>query len=199
MVKQDYAEKLRQLLCDFNQYSSIGGFTDKTNTTMSNYLKTFLLNNPDLVLPPILKNCKCTHWIQVNCYIVNDLTREIITIGNCCINKFAIKHKCATCNKVFKRYKNAICTDCEKAVKKEISDKKKADRQLKKTADDFEKLKKKADKQKFKFGKHKHSTFGHVASTNDQSYFKWCWNKNNYEPNNMFEPVVEYYEKYMMM
>lgn len=169
--KVNYHEKLKNKLGDFNKYSSIGGYTDKTNTKMNNYMKAFNLDN-DIKWPEISNYCICSHWILKQCYIQNIETKEILVVGDCCINKFNIKKKCIECNQNHGRTKFNICKNCEDKKKEEL---KKA-KILKKKEKELQKEIDKYDNKILKFSKYKYKTYKYVYD-NHLDFIEWCYKK----------------------
>jgi hypothetical protein len=169
--KVDYHQKLKDKLGDFNQYAEIGRYTDKTNSKMNNYMKAFYLDN-NIVWPEISNNCACGHWIIKQCYIQHIETKEIIVVGDCCINKFKIKKKCIECNQNHGRTKFNICKNCEDKRKEELKESK----ILQKKEKELEKEIEKYDNKILKFSKHKYKTYKYIYD-NHLDFIEWCYKK----------------------
>ena len=188
---------------EFHEFVNVGGYKSKNKKKNHPDHQIIIKNNKllafeealDIVKPASTGHCSCGHKIKYDFFVYHPINKTCHIVGSCCIKKFEIATKCSNCNVVHGRTKFSLCVDCDKDNKKAAILERKAVKKAEKEAKLKDVEKNKLGKQKFKFGMHKHKLFSEVAI----SYFKWCWNKNNYEPNNMFEPVVEYYEKYMMM
>jgi len=150
-----YHKILLEKLVNLSDYEYLGGYTNKSNTIMNNYMKCFSKQGVDY--PKLKYVCECTHWIKQNCYVRNIHTKEILVIGNCCINHFKIKKKlCTSCNEEHKRTKSNICINCEKHLKK------------------VDKLR----STKINFGKYKGYSIGYVEE-NDFDYLKYIYDNQD--------------------
>ena len=202
---KSYNEILKEKLGDFNNYIPIGGYTDKTNTKKSNYMKAFE-ENENIKFPEYSNNCICTHWIKTQCYIMHIKTKEIYIVGNCCIKRFNIKKKCINCNGLHNRTKFNICAKCEKKQKEDIRENKKKEkediRENKKKEKEKIKLKYKYELKKTKlenkeitFGKYKYKTIKYLFD-NDISYIHWCISQSKKDDSPIFKDIVKYYQEY---
>ena len=80
---------------------------------------------------PHTEKCICGHDIKENCWLINEVTKDVIdiapVIGNCCIKNFFPElkiRKCDICDVSHSRWKYSICKECEKKKKNRIREKK---------------------------------------------------------------------------
>lgn len=90
----------------------------KTTLTRNSHLNYWLTTNPNTPLPDKTHNCICGHPIIENCYIENIHSKEILILGNCCINRFVEKkgRTCKICGASHKRRLIDRCFDCSVGV-----------------------------------------------------------------------------------
>ena len=71
----------------------------------------------------IQERCVCNTKIQQQCYIIQRDTKEVIIVGNCCIEKFQLKGRtCGICHAIHRNTSDNYCNDCRiknKAEEKE--------------------------------------------------------------------------------
>tara|TARA_R100001463_G_scaffold134493_1_gene196731 strand:- start:250 stop:783 length:534 start_codon:yes stop_codon:yes gene_type:complete len=68
-------------------------------------------------IPALVSECVCTHDIEENCWIWNEKTNEVITIGNECVKKFLPEgngkvKRCGKCFKQNRKRKSNFCDEC---------------------------------------------------------------------------------------
>lgn len=163
-TKEKHFEILKAKLGDFNQYADIGGYL--TGNIKDNYMLSF--ERDGVVYPEIVEACLCEHWIKINRYIWHLETKQIYTLGSCCIKHFNIKKQCIECNAVHNRSKYNFCNSCENIRKFKERDLKKTERELAKYG-----------KKRVRFGKYKHLKTVYEVFVEDPEYYAWCVEKHN--------------------
>lgn len=169
---------------DLTKYEYMGEYTDKTNQKMNAYMLNMVREG--VIYPSLEFNCVCTHWIRVNCYIRHIETKEMFTIGNCCIKRFGIVKKCSVCHDKHTRTKYNICKKCEDHINHAV----KMDKLRIKNLEKLKSLKSSYESKIIKFGKYKNCTLKELLD--DTDYVKWCLKtyEINYSP--IFAPLIEY-------
>ena len=70
----------------------------------------------------IESRCVCNTRIQQQCYIINRDTKEVVVLGNCCIEKLNLSGRtCGLCHAKHRNRSDNYCSPCRK--KKEDHDK----------------------------------------------------------------------------
>ena len=71
-------------------------------------------------LPEHVNECLCGHYIEENCYIIDEVRRpdQVIILGNCCIKKFIVKsgRTCKICGNSHRNRKVDKCNECRKGT-----------------------------------------------------------------------------------
>jgi hypothetical protein len=81
-----------------------------------NYFRLFFkdkLDKDNSWYIPYSSHCVCGHYIEENCYIINN-TGRILILGNCCIKKFVPKstRTCEICENIHKNRTINRCNNC---------------------------------------------------------------------------------------
>lgn len=68
--------------------------------------------------------CVCNTPITQQCYIINRETKEVVVLGNCCIEKLNLSGRtCGLCHVKHNNRSDNLCNDCRLVVKKQEADK----------------------------------------------------------------------------
>jgi hypothetical protein len=66
------------------------------------------------------ERCVCNTPIKQQCYIINRDTKEVVVLGNCCIEKLRLSGRtCSRCHAKHRNRKDNLCNDCRVIVKKQ--------------------------------------------------------------------------------
>ena len=125
-----YIEKFKNNLRDLSvnkdqedlriEWKYIGG--DKNNKHILYYtLNTNQENKDKIDFPHHDDKCLCGHPIVEQCWIRNNISNNILVVGNCCVNKIGIltTTKCLRCYIPHKNRINMYCNKCTKIINKE--------------------------------------------------------------------------------
>ena len=137
MPRNEYFEEFKRVLCENSVHKDnyeqakyewvvAGGHNDHQHKhdslgrfTFEYYMMHF---KHKFKQPKYTTYCICTHDIEQNCYIYNNLNKKALVVGNCCVCNFLPNSKktCELCREPHKRRIKNVCVNCERAGNKKF-------------------------------------------------------------------------------
>jgi hypothetical protein len=105
-----YLQRLQSELGDLSEWEYAGG--SRPNSAHIGY---FILKfGKEKDFPPIQDHCSCGHRILEQCFVYNNRSKQIKTLGNCCIKKYITKcnRTCEKCGGAHRNRKHNTCNAC---------------------------------------------------------------------------------------
>lgn len=106
--------KWAQIAEELADYEYFGGDSD----CHYNFWKIKEKVHPELKPPYYEHFCYCEHAIEKNCYVFNHDMQHFVVVGSCCINRFAKKRLCRSCQIPHSGKKYDQCPKCRKDEKR---------------------------------------------------------------------------------